>query len=45
MHHDPNSSRGLIWYAVLVCWKFGFVLDLRLHDVQLEVPSRFHFAF
>ena len=25
-----------------MCWKFGFVLDLRLHYVEFEVPSRFH---
>ena len=27
MHHDPNSSRGLIWYAVLVFVIFGSMMS------------------
>ena len=43
--NDRLYSCGLIRYGLFTCWKFGFVFDLWLHDLQLHVLALYHFAF
>ena len=42
IYHHCNTSPGMIWYGLFMCWKFGFVC----YDVQLFMCwGFFHFAF
>ena len=38
LHKDPGTR-------VFESWKFGFVKDPRLHELELRVLELFHFAF
>ena len=44
INHDCKTARGLIRDELFTNWKFGFVFDSRLHDLQLLVLELFHFA-
>ena len=44
INHDCNTSRGLIPYGLFTCWKFKFVFDLRLLDLQLHMIQIFYFG-
>ena len=44
--HNGNTLCGLIWDGFFTAnWKFGFVFDPRLHDLQLLVLKLFDFVF
>ena len=45
INHDRKTSRGLIRDGLFTNWKFGFVSDPQLHDLQLLVVELFHFVF
>ena len=45
MYHDCNTSRGLISYGLFTCWKFKFVFDLQLRDLQLHMIQILYFDF
>ena len=43
LYYKCNTSDRLILYCFLTWWKFGFVFDGWLHDLQLHVPGQFLF--
>ena len=45
INYDCNTSRGLIPYGLFTSWKFKFVFDLRLRDLQLHMIQFFYFSF
>ena len=45
MNHNCKSLCGLIGDGLFTNWKFGFVFDPQLYDLQLPVLELFDFAF
>ena len=47
INHNCNTLCGLIWDSLFTNWKFGFVFDPRLHDLQRLVLklSTLYFSF
>ena len=43
--NNCKTSFALIRDGLLTCWKFGFVFDPQLHELQLLVVELFHLAF
>ena len=44
MYHDCNTSRGLISHGLFTRWKFKFVFDLQLRDLQLHMIQISYFG-
>ena len=45
INHDCKTSCGLFQDGLFTIWKFAFVFDPRLHDLQLLALEFFHFVF